>query len=67
MRVGSIVHDASSLQKSFLNSLADSLLSQPDLRKVTDYKRIELLRLANLVVDQDPEFILKVSDTLFPL
>jgi hypothetical protein len=44
-----------------LNSLADSLLSQPDLRKTTDAKRTELIRLANLVVDQDPEFILKVK------
>jgi hypothetical protein len=41
--------------------LADSLLSQPDLRKTTDSKRNELIRLANLVVEQDPEFILKVK------
>jgi hypothetical protein len=37
------------------------LLSQPDLRKASDSKRNELIRLANLVVDQDPEFILKVN------
>lgn len=40
--------------------MADSLLSQPDLRKANDPKRNELIRLANLVIDQDPEFILKV-------
>ncbi|CAF0781386.1 unnamed protein product [Adineta steineri] len=50
-----------SIKKSLLNSLADSLLSQPDLRKATDQKRSELIRLANLVVDQDPEFILKAA------
>ncbi|CAF4586901.1 unnamed protein product [Rotaria sp. Silwood1] len=50
-----------SIKKSFLNSLADSLLSQPDLRKQTDSKRNELIRLANLVIEQDPEFILKVK------
>ncbi|CAF2533417.1 unnamed protein product [Rotaria sp. Silwood2] len=50
-----------SIKKSFLNSLADSLLSQPDLRKPTDSKRNELIRLANLVIDQDPEFILKAA------
>ncbi|CAF3633220.1 unnamed protein product [Rotaria sordida] len=50
-----------SIKKSFLNSLADSLLSQPDLRKQTDSKRNELIRLANLVTEQDPEFILKAA------
>lgn len=50
-----------SIKKSLLNSLADSLLSQPDLRKATDSKRNELIRLANLVVEHDPEFILKVK------
>ncbi|CAF1250551.1 unnamed protein product [Rotaria magnacalcarata] len=50
-----------SIKKSLLNSLADSLLSQPDLRKATDSKRNELIRLANLVVDKDPEFILKAA------
>ncbi|CAF4607539.1 unnamed protein product [Rotaria sp. Silwood1] len=50
-----------SIKKSFLNSLADSLLSQPDLRKQTDSKRNELIRLANLVIEQDPEFILKAA------
>jgi len=49
------------IKKSLLNSLADSLLSQPDLRKASDSKRIELIRLANLVVEQDPEFILKAA------
>jgi len=48
-------------KNSLINLVSSSLLRTPDFKNINDPTRAALIRCAALIIDQDPEFILKLA------